>query len=474
MANVYVDSNAAGAATGVDWANAYLTLAAALTGSSAAGNDYWVAHNHAESSAAAQTFTSAGTVASPCRIICVNSAGTVPPVSADLRTTATVTTTLGNGMTFTGFTYVYGITFNCGSGANSAQIVLGDASNFLYIFDSCALKKLGTVSATNAFGMGRQAGAGRCRLVLTNTPLTFGATGDLINLKSIDLIWRNTASGIGGTVPTILFSGGNNVGGQALIEGVDLSATTGTLVDNFNSPRRFIFKDCKLGAAVTIQATQTNPGSAETLVINSDSAATNYRQEKYSHLGNQTVETAIIRSGGAYDGANRVAWKIVTGANAKFYMPFESMPMSFWNDSTASVTVTMYGVWGGAAVPNNDDIWFEVEYLGSALTPVGSFQSCAKADVLATNAALTADTASVWGGSTTKFKMTNTFTPAMKGPFTVRVFAGAATSTFYIDPKPEVTVSGAVVPVSKSYVAHPGVAVNEISPIGNGGTLVFG
>ena len=31
---------------------------------------------------------SPGTAASPCRIICVNRAGTVPPVSADLRATA--------------------------------------------------------------------------------------------------------------------------------------------------------------------------------------------------------------------------------------------------------------------------------------------------------------------------------------------------------------------------------------------------
>lgn len=435
MANVYVDSNAVGAGTGADWANAFTTLAAALT-AKAAGDDFWIAHNHAETQASSMTLACPGSVAAPCRIVCVNSLGTVPPVAADLRTTASITTTGNFGITMTGFAYLYGITFNSGTGANATQIIIGDASNFWYYFDSCALKKLGTSGTTSAIGFGRQAGAGRDRVTLNNTTLTFGATGDRINLKSIDLIWRNTPNAIGGaTFPTILFSSANNVGGQAFIEGVDLSALgSNTLVDDYNSPRRFVFKDCKLGASAVIQAAQTNPGSAETYLVRSDSAATNYRHEKYSHLGNQTVETTIVRTGGASDGVTPIAWKIVTGANAKFYMPFEAIPINLWNDTAgSSVTATLYGIWGGGAVPNNDDIWAEVEYLGSASFPIGSFASSAKASVLATNAALASDSSN-WGGSTTKFKIAVTFTPQMKGPLAVRVFAATPSTTFYIDP----------------------------------------
>src|SRR3990167_972428 len=99
MAHVYVDSNAVGAGTGADWANSYTTLAAALT-AKAAGDNFWVSHDHAETQASAMTLTSPGTAASPCKVMCVDSAGSVPPASADLATTATITTTGANALTF--------------------------------------------------------------------------------------------------------------------------------------------------------------------------------------------------------------------------------------------------------------------------------------------------------------------------------------------------------------------------------------
>src|SRR3990167_3028291 len=101
MANVYVRSGAAGAGTGADWGNAYTTLAAAL-GAKAAGDDFWVADDHAETQASALTAVAPGTSASPNRIICVDRAGSVPPVSADLRTSATISTTGNNGIALQG------------------------------------------------------------------------------------------------------------------------------------------------------------------------------------------------------------------------------------------------------------------------------------------------------------------------------------------------------------------------------------
>src|SRR5829696_6649358 len=93
MANYYVYSGAAGAANGTSWTNAYTTLANAIAGSVAAGDTVYVAHDHAESTAASISHTWPGTATSPVRVICANRAGSVPPVSADLANTATVTTT---------------------------------------------------------------------------------------------------------------------------------------------------------------------------------------------------------------------------------------------------------------------------------------------------------------------------------------------------------------------------------------------
>ena len=58
--------------------------------------------------------------------------------------------------------------------------------------------------------------------------------------------------------------------------------------------------------------------------------------------------------------------------------------------------MTLHGIVNAAAVPNNDDIWCDVEYLGSASSPLASFATCTKANNLATGTALTADSTSAW------------------------------------------------------------------------------
>jgi hypothetical protein len=128
-----------------------------------------------------------------------------------------------------------------------------------------------------------------------------------------------------------------------------------------------------------------------------------------------------------------VAFKVITTANSRWADPFTCIPISIWNDSTSAVTATVYGIWGGGAVPKKEDIWIDVEYLGSALTPQGSVLSSGNADILAT-ADNTSD-GSTWGGSTTAFKMAVTLTAGMKGPLTVYVRCAKLSSTFYIDPK---------------------------------------
>jgi hypothetical protein len=157
--------------------------------------------------------------------------------------------------------------------------------------------------------------------------------------------------------------------------------------------------------------------------------------------GNLVTETTIVRTSpaGASDGTTPVSWKIVTDANARWQIPFESLPITVWSDTTGAKTVSIYGYWDNASVPNNDDIWIEAEYLGSAGSPVSSFASSGKASFLAANAAIPSDT-STWGGgdTTTRFKMSASLTTAMKGPITVTVKAASASKTFYIDPKIEV------------------------------------
>jgi len=365
--------------------------------------------------------------------MCVNSGGSVPPVSADLRTTATITTTGANAMSIAGVALFYGITFNIGTGATGVGLTCTSIS---VQFIACAIKKNGTT--TGAIVFGNSTSGQRHRAELINTTFSFGAVTDAIAVRATEFIWADTPSAIAGAVfPTTLFTDSSCLGSTVELRGVDLSALGSgkTLFADVTAPRRYLARGCKLGASVTVAATPTNRGGARTDIVHCDSGATTYRSERYWYEGVQSIDTTIVRTGGASDGTTPIAWKFVTTANAKRYVPFESQEIAVWNDTVGSpVTATVYGIWGGGAVPNNDEIWLEASYLGSASSPLMSPASGGPADLLATAAALASDS-STWGGSTTAFKMTVSFTPQMAGWVYLKVKVAKASSTFYVDPK---------------------------------------
>lgn len=428
MANVYVRSGAAGAGTGADWANAYTTLSVALA-AKAAGDDFWVSEDHSESTAGAITPTSPGTSATPCRIICVNHAGSVPPVSADLATTAVVATTGSSNITIGGMAYCYGISFTAGDSTGTAGIRWANACYWRH--ESCKFK-LGGSNTANQFQI-QNIGV---RLFWKNCTLQFSSTAQNIGINGGVLEWTHTASAIAGaTFPTSLISSSSY--GTVYCFGLDLSAL-GAGVNLLNADTAALettFEDCKLNASVTKIATLTLAYANRAVFIRCGSSGVNYQFEKTDYSGTETTETTIVRTGGASDGTTGVAKKIVTTANSKWYLPFEAIPINIWNDvSGSSRTVTIEGIWGGGAVPNNDDIWIDVGYLGSSGDPQASLATSNKADALAAGSAVSTSAAS-WGGSTTAFKLTATFTPQQKGPLVIRVKAAKASTTFYIDPK---------------------------------------
>lgn len=433
MANVYVYSGAAGVGTGADWANAYTTLAAACT-AKAAGDVFWVAHNHGETQASAMTITSPGTELLPCRIYCVNSAGSVPPVSADLRTTATVSTTGANSITIAGSVFeCNGIRFSAGSAAFAASIGLNSAFNRTWRCVNCAFI-LNNTSPSSRISVPSTSGTNL--VVWENTTAQFGNVSQRINVNG-RFVWRNTLSAIAGTVPTFVMAA--NVASAVIVaDGVDFSAVGSgkTLLTASSGAALAVLRDCKLGASVIVSDNSLGgPGGSEHMIVRCDSADTTYRSEKYSYAGTQVVDTTVVLSGGASDGTTPISWKIVTTATSSWEFPFECLPISIWNDTTgASVTVTLQGIWGGGAVPNNDEIWIDVGYLGTSGFPIVSQATSGKADGLASGSAIPAGSGT-WGGSTTKFAMSATFTPMEIGPITVNVKVAKVSSVFYIDPK---------------------------------------
>jgi len=392
MANVYVRSGASGGGTGADWTNAYTRLSAALT-ASAAGDSLWVSEDHAETAAATTTHTSPGTAANPCNIICALHTGSVPPVAADMRTTATVTTTGAFDCVLAGgYAYVYGITFKGGSGAvnNSCSVgSVGSTNGCGWRLDSCSVQKGGTTGGS--VNIGPQDGKSG-RVDLNNTTMSFASTGDAIYVAGGDFYWNNTASALLGSAPSSLLI--SNGGHLINIEGVDLSAAPSQLLNGAQNTSKIILKDCKLNASASITYSFVSLPRGDITLSRCDSGATNYRNERYNYCGNQKVNISLVNTGGASDNTTPISWAITTTANSKWASPFGAMPIAVWNDTISTNRVcTIQGIWNAAAVPNNDDIWVDFEYLGSSSTPLGSFASGTIATILTANAALTASTA---------------------------------------------------------------------------------
>ena len=185
-----------------------------------------------------------------------------------------------------------------------------------------------------------------------------------------------------------------------MLEALDLSQLTGALVNQSAAAAfgNWLFKDCKLNASATIASPATFGQTIQ--LVRSDSSGTAYKSARYAYEGTETTETSITRVGGATDPTGQAqSRKIVTTANAQWLRPFKAEPYAVWNPTTGStVKVTVYGTINSYYLPNNDEIWLEVEHLGSSSSLLGTIVTTTKSNLLAATAAVDADT-SVWNVS---------------------------------------------------------------------------
>lgn len=446
MANRYVYSGATGTGTGADWTNAHTTLAAAITASTA-GDTFFVAHDHAETTAAALTLTFKGTSTAPDRVLAVNRAGSVPPVAADLvaTPTATVTTTGANAMTLISFVYIYGIAFSCGTGASitSLLVVGGGAAHF--VAENCQFRVPGTTGGNNNITLnGSGSGSGRVRLI--NCQMYFGSVASGIKDLGGEIQWTNNgvnALATSSLVPTTFING--NMEGPITLSGVDLSSfgsgkTLFTSTSYGFNPMRLV--NCLLAASVSIGSALSGARSYFEL-INCNLTGGNVRNERYLYTGTLTSEYTIVRTGGATDGVAAFSWKIVTTTGANHdALPFETFEGVLWNTTIGSAkTLTVHVVTDNVTLKDSE-VWLEIEYLGASANTLTTLASDSNATVLTTGANQATSTAT-WTttGLTTPIKQSLdvTFTPQRAGLVRWRVRVAKTSATVYICPKADLT-----------------------------------
>lgn len=418
-----------------------------------AGNTAYVGDNHAETSTAAIVPSPTLSQTTTSKIICHNHLGPYPPAAAaDLATTATISTSIATPAAFTfsvtaGFLYVYGITFIVGAGQSVTTNFIISLNMALCVFEACVFK----ISSSGISCLITLNSNFPGTIIWDNCQVSFANAGQSINVgnaaTSVNFWWGKTSAVLAGgsTTPTNLFLI-NTSGTQTFItlEGLDLSAWTSVFALASSNPTVSIWmiKDCKLNASASFSSPT---GVGHTIqVLRADGGNTAYKSARYTLDGTETTETSITRVGGAVDPTGQAqSRKIVTSANVQWLRPFKAEPYAIWNATTGqNVTVTVFGTINAASLPNNDDIWIDINYLGTASFPQSVSATTTKATLFSANGAVGSDTSTWNGGGSgagwTPFKLTKTLStpqPQFAGYIDVRVRVAKAGTTYYIDPQ---------------------------------------
>ena len=422
---------------GTTWALADATLTGAAA-TDAAGDVIWVSDNHAESTAGAISFSWAGTVAAPIRILCGDDAAE-PPTA--LATTATVETTGAGNITVgnTGTIYAYGMTFTAGVGDTGTSNVILVSAAVRQVYEQCAFSLASTgVGSTITIC---EDVAGTC--IVRGCTFNFTQTGHDLSLTAgiaevSDCVTTGSAITLLCTLSantTILFSGCDFSSG----------ASSMNIASAVLSGITLLIRNCKLPASWSGSINASTPGAGSIYELhNCDSGDTNYRYQRKTQFGIIDSETLNVRTGGASDGTTALSWKMASNADTEWnHQTLESGEIVRWNETVGSaITATIEILHDSVTNMTNQQIWLEVQYLGTSGFPLGVFINDSSGDYLSSAADQTASS-ETWNttGLTNpnKQKLSVTFTPQERGFIHAVVRVAMASKTIWADPLVTVT-----------------------------------
>lgn len=343
------------------------------------------------------------------------------------------------GVGFTGSFrgYFYGLTLRAAGG--SFRSISFGSNGADYLIDSCYLWQGNSGTApTFLFGV---TGTGtrnfNCRVI--NTTFYFQNRSDQkIQLNNVGIEFNSCTITGTGTKPSVLLDTGENATYVNFI-GCDLSYITGTLVtDLVGNPALVRMSQCKLGAGVTVLATQSNISRATQVHLFDCSSGDNHGLIGYYDMfGSCVSDTGIYYT----SGAAQQSWKIVTTANCSYYNPFISPFIDYYNTGTAAVTPYLEILRDGStAAYQNDEVWAEyfvkITSGSVATTPYSDrmplLSTPANQSAGIGIAAWTGKQATAWSG---KIDSGSAVTPAESGHIRGRVVVGEPSITVYVDPQ---------------------------------------
>jgi hypothetical protein len=344
-------------------------------------------------------------------------------------------------------TYWYGLTF-IASGTGAVGLLSIGANACYAKWDTCSfqLASSAPAGASMTVGPGGQFTGGGD---FVNCSFGVGNAGHTVLWSGGNWTWRQSPnpSYVGATLPTVAIRSIANTPCTVLFEGVDFSCLgSNALINGQFNGGWFTLKNCKLHTGSLFSG--PIPVAALELqidVVNCDSGGNVARNERHSIYGDLTTSTSVYRQGGASDGSTPISHFVNLSTVAvlqKGWRPFQCIPLIIWNDVVGTPrTITLYGALSFTTnLPNNDQVYFDVEYMGDASTPLAMMATCGLSNPLAAKVPATADPGSTWVGITpthVQFTLSVTITAQHKGYLTIYPkFSGLTSNSLYLDPLP--------------------------------------
>jgi len=443
MTDRYVNPAVGASGTGDSWAQAYKTLAEAVT-AAAADETIYFANGTADTIAVDTTYT----LATGVSIISTSDTTNSPPTTYATGATVTGGSTSGVEVKITGIGTVYGVAFIASNTGSATGVTLCQTDNAALTLFDCTFS-VPNASTTSLIAFGSTSGRINSSVRTNNCTFLFGRTASNIAVNT-DWVSDGDSFAVSGSAPTILLTNSGYVytSNYTFINGANLSTISGTIfAGHCDTPGRVVISNSLLHASVTPLGSTTNAASNEiTLLDCSYMDSTTLTGKLFyheNHLGSTTISTSIYNntSGAIIDASTKVSWVIDGKAASSFSVPYISPWISVYNATLTSHTPRFEVLRDGSTTAYTDrQVWAEWEYRATANSPKFSLDVSDKCGPLTTaaNQATSSLTTSDWTGDTTawfgKLEPSAAITAAEVGYMRGRICV-AGDITVYVDPK---------------------------------------